>query len=159
MSLTPPASPSSTLAGPPFATTRDWQRVLDINLNGTFFVLCAAAKIMLIQTRILSAIDARPLQCGSIVNFSSIKGVVSITLSTAYTTAKHAVIGLTRTVSEGCAAKGLRVNAICPGYTETPITTKNLEVLRAMEERVESAVPIKRKGDRGWGVVFGRGKE
>ncbi|KAF2628227.1 NAD(P)-binding protein [Macroventuria anomochaeta] len=132
--------------GSAFAKTEDWNRVLDINLNGTFYVLRAAAAIMLEQEPIKSSIDGRPLQRGSIINFSSIQGVVGITLSTAYTTAKHAVIGLTRTASEDYAARGLRVNAICPGYTETPMTTKNPEVLKAMEERVESAVPMKRMG-------------
>lgn len=132
--------------GTAYATTDDWNRVLDINLNGTFYVLRAAAAIMLSQSPILSDIDGRPLQRGSIVNFSSIQGVVGITMSTAYTTAKHAVIGLTRTASEDYAARGLRVNAICPGYTETPMTMGNPEVLRAMEERIESAVPMGRMG-------------
>lgn len=126
--------------------TDDWHRVLDINLNGAFYVLRTAAAIMLEQEPIASSIDGRPLQRGSIVNFSSIQGVVGVTLSTAYTTAKHAVIGLTRTASEDYAHRGLRVNAVCPGYTETPMTTKNPEVLKAMEERIESAVPMKRMG-------------
>lgn len=132
--------------GAAFAATEDWQRVMDINVNGTFYVLRAAAKIMLQQDPILSALDGRPLQRGSIINFSSIQGVAGITLSTAYTTAKHAVIGLTRTASEDYAAQGLRINAICPGYTETPMTTKNPEVLKAMQERVGSAVPMRRMG-------------
>ncbi|KAH7068768.1 putative oxidoreductase [Paraphoma chrysanthemicola] len=132
--------------GAAFATTPDWQRVLDINVNGTFYVLRAVARIMLDQSPILSSIDSRPLQRGSIVNFSSIQGVAGITLSTAYTTAKHAVIGLTRTASEDYAAKGLRVNAICPGYTETPMTTGNPDVLKAMQESVGSAVPMGRMG-------------
>ncbi|KAF2106168.1 hypothetical protein BDV96DRAFT_654882 [Lophiotrema nucula] len=133
--------------GAAFAKTSDWQRVLDINITGTFFVLRAAAQVMLKQEPILSSIDGRPLQRGSIVNFSSIQGVVGITLSTAYTTAKHAVIGLTRTASEDYAGQGLRINAICPGYTKTPMTTKNSDVLKAMEERVASAVPMGRMGD------------
>ncbi|KND90764.1 3-oxoacyl-[acyl-carrier-protein] reductase FabG [Tolypocladium ophioglossoides CBS 100239] len=133
--------------GAAFATTADWHRVIDINLTGTFFVLRAAAKIMLKQEPITSAIDGRPLQRGSIVNFGSIQGVVGITLSTAYTAAKHAVVGLTRTASEDYAQDGLRINAICPGYTETPMTTKNPQVLKAMEERVASAVPMRRMGN------------
>lgn len=132
--------------GAAFAKTEEWQRVLDININGTFFVLRAAAKIMLKQDPILSAIDGRPLQRGSIVNFGSIQGVVGITLSTSYTTAKHAVIGLTRTASEDYAKDGLRINAICPGYTETPMTTRNPQVLKAMQERVATAVPMQRMG-------------
>jgi NAD(P)-dependent dehydrogenase (short-subunit alcohol dehydrogenase family) len=132
--------------GAAFAKTEDWKRVLDVNPNGTFFVMRAAARLMLKQEPIRSIIDGRALQRGSIVNFSSIQGVVGITLSTAYTTAKHAVIGLTRTASEDYAKDGIRINAICPGYTETPMTTKDPQVLEAMVERVASAVPMQRMG-------------
>ncbi|KAE8341997.1 hypothetical protein BDV24DRAFT_131158 [Aspergillus arachidicola] len=133
--------------GAAFAETSDWQRILDINLTGTFFVLRAAARIMLTQEPIRSSIDGRPLQRGSIVNFSSIQGVAGIPLSTAYTATKHAVIGLTRTASEDYAKDRLRINAICPGYTETPMTTKSPLVLQAMQERVATAVPMQRMGE------------
>ncbi|KAJ5676189.1 hypothetical protein N7462_009086 [Penicillium macrosclerotiorum] len=132
--------------GAAFAETADWERILNINLTGTFFVLRAAARIMLKQEPIKSSIDGRPLQRGSIVNFSSIQGVAGITLSTAYTTSKHAVIGLTRTASEDYAKDGLRINAICPGYTETPLTTKSPAILEAMVQRVATAVPMERMG-------------
>ena len=132
--------------GAAFAHTSDWRRVLEINLTGTFFVLRAAAKIMLQQDPIKSTIDNRPLQRGSVVNFSSIQGVVGIPLSTAYTVAKHGVLGLTRTASEDYAKDGLRINAVCPGYTETPMTTASPLVLQAMEERVGTAVPMRRMG-------------
>lgn len=132
--------------GTAFVKTQDWQRIMDINLTGSFFVLRAAAQIMLQQEPILSSIDGRPVQRGSIVNFSSIQGVVGITLSTAYTASKHAIMGLTRTASEDFAAKGVRVNAILPGYTETPLTTKNPDVFKAMQERIQTAVPMQRMG-------------
>ncbi|KAF1847893.1 NAD(P)-binding protein [Cucurbitaria berberidis CBS 394.84] len=132
--------------GAAYATTESWQRVLDVNLNGTFYVLRASARIMLTQEPILSSLNNRPLQRGSIVNFSSIQGVVGITLSTAYTASKHAILGLTRSASEDYANQGLRINAVCPGYTETPMTTKNPEVLKAMQERVQTAVPMQRMG-------------
>lgn len=132
--------------GAAFAQTADWSRVLNINLNGTFFVLRAAAKVMLKQEPIRSSINGRDLQRGSIINFSSIQGVVGIPLSTSYTAAKHAIIGLTRSASEDYAKDGLRINAICPGYTETPMTTKNPDVLKAMQERISTAVPMQRMG-------------
>ena len=130
--------------GAAFAPTKDWQLVLDVNLNGTFFVLRAAAKIMLKQDPILSSIDGRQLQRGSIVNFSSILGVVGVPLSTAYVASKHGVLGLTRTASEDYAKDGLRINAICPGYTETPMVMGSPLILQAMEERVGTAVPMRR---------------
>ncbi|KAJ5708815.1 Glucose/ribitol dehydrogenase [Penicillium malachiteum] len=132
--------------GAAFCETSDWERILNINLTGTFFVLRAAARIMLEQEPIKSSIDGRPLQRGSIVNFSSIQGVVGIPLSTAYTASKHAVIGLTKTASDDYASKGLRINAICPGYTETPLTTKSPQILQAMMERIGTAVPMERMG-------------
>ncbi|KAF4998619.1 hypothetical protein FGRMN_2945 [Fusarium graminum] len=132
--------------GVAFAHTADWNRVVNINLTGTFFVLRAAAKVMLKQEPIRSSINGRALQRGSIINFSSIQGVVGIPLSTSYTAAKHAIIGLTRSASEDYAKDGLRINAICPGYTETPMTTKNPEVLKAMQERITTAVPMHRMG-------------
>ncbi|RMZ85347.1 hypothetical protein DV737_g845, partial [Chaetothyriales sp. CBS 132003] len=143
--------------GAAFARTQDWLRVLDVNLNGTFFVLRAAAQVMLKQEPIRSSIDDRPLQRGSIVNFSSIQGLVGIELSTAYTTSKHAVLGLTRTASDDYAKDGIRINAICPGYTETPMTTRDPAVKKAMDERVHSAVPMQRMGtprEIADGVVF-----
>lgn len=132
--------------GTAFVETSDWDRILNINLNGTFFVLRAAAKIMLKQEPIRSTIDGRPLSRGSIVNFSSIQGVVGIPLSTAYTVSKHAIIGLTKTASEDYAKDGLRINAVCPGYTETPLTTKSPQILQAMMERISTAVPMERMG-------------
>lgn len=132
--------------GAAFAETADWKRIVDINLTGSFFVLRAAAQIMLKQDHILSSIDGRPLQRGSIVNFSSIQGVAGVPMSTAYTATKHAILGLTRTASEDYAKDGLRINAICPGYTETPLTTSDPMIAQAMKERVETAVPMARMG-------------
>ena len=132
--------------GAAFAKTADWKRIVDINLTGTFFVLRAAARIMLNQEPILSSIDGRPLQRGSIVNFGSIQAVVGVPMSTAYTATKHGVLGLTRTASEDYAKDGLRINAVCPGYTETPMTTASPLILQAMTERVATAVPMQRMG-------------
>ena len=132
--------------GAAFAETKDWQRVIDVNLNGTFFVLRAAAQIMLKQEPILSIIDGRPIQRGSIVNFSSIQGLVGVPLSTSYAVAKHAIMGLTKSASEDYAKLGLRINAVCPGYCETPMTTRDPAVLEVMMQKVASEVPMGRMG-------------
>ncbi|KAL4885409.1 hypothetical protein BJY04DRAFT_230956 [Aspergillus karnatakaensis] len=132
--------------GAAYVETRDWQRVMDINLTGSFFMLRAAARIMLKQEPIASSIDGRPLQRGSIVNFGSIQGVVGISASTAYAVSKHGILGLTRTASEDYAKDGIRINAVCPGYTLTPLTSQPA-VLKVMEEKVASSVPMARMGN------------
>jgi len=132
--------------GAAFAESKDWQRVLDVNLTGTFYVLRAAAKIMLKQDPILSSINGRPLQRGSIVNIASILGLVGVPMSTAYTASKHGVIGLTKTASEDYAKDGLRINAICPGYIATPMALNNALVSQTLEERVQTYCPMKRLG-------------
>ncbi|PSK55433.1 Levodione reductase [Elsinoe australis] len=133
--------------GVAYAKTSDWQRVMDVNVNGTFYVFRAAAQIMLKQEPIKSAIDGRSLQRGSIVNFSSLQGLVGVSLSAAYTASKHAVIGMTKSASEDYAAQGLRINAVCPGYTATPLTMDNPAVKAAMDERLANGtIPIKRIG-------------
>lgn len=131
------------------APTSEWLAVIDINLTGTFFVLRAAAQIMLTQSPLLSSIDGRALQRGAIVNFSSILGAVGVPLSTAYTASKHGVLGLTRTASEDLAGRGVKVNAVCPGYTETPMTMGDAVIKEAMDERVGSMVPSKSAGGMG----------
>ncbi|KAJ5618088.1 hypothetical protein N7537_003202 [Penicillium hordei] len=119
--------------GAAFCETSDWERILNVNLTGAFFVLRAAARIMLKQEPIKSSIDGRPLQRSSIVNFPSIQGVAGIALSTAW------------------------FNAICPGYTETPLATKSPQILAAMKEKVANAVIMARVGQLGDiadGVVY-----
>ncbi len=133
--------------GAAFAETKDWQRVLDVTLNGTFYVLRAAAKIMLEQNPMRSSIDRREIQRGSIVNIASILGKVGVPYSTAYTASKHAVVGLTKTASEDYARKGLRINAVCPGYVDTPLTSGGNELMRqAVQERSENWTPMGRLG-------------
>lgn len=102
--------------GSAHAETNDWRKVLSINLDGTFFVSRAVARIMLAQGPTHSSIDdGRRSAKGSIVNVASIAGVVGVIQSTAYASSKHAVVGLTKTTSEDHAKDGLRVNVVCPG--------------------------------------------
>lgn len=78
-------------------------------------------------------------------------------LSTAYTTSKHGVLGLTKTATDDYAKEDVRIYSICPGYTETRMTTHDRAVREAMDTRVHSAVPIQRMGtppEIADGVIF-----
>lgn len=88
----------------------DWQRVLDVDLTGTFNCSRAAGRVMADQGS------------GSIVNIASIAGLFGFRRRTAYTVAKHGVIGLTRVLAAELGPAGVRVNAICPGMIDTPLT-------------------------------------
>lgn len=88
-------------------TLKEFRRVLDINLLGTF--LCARAVLP-------GMLEAR---AGRIVNVASIAGLHGHPYITAYSASKHAVIGLTKCLAFEVVSKGITVNAVCPGYTET----------------------------------------
>lgn len=90
----------------------DWQFVMDVNLTGTFLFMKAAARHMLAAG------------IGSIVNLSSIAGARGVPDRAAYAATKAAVDSITKSAAVGWAARGVRVNAIAPGFTETPLVRK-----------------------------------
>lgn len=87
----------------------EFLRIIDINLNGVFRVARAALRVML------------PQGSGSIVNCASILGVFGQSQTAAYTAAKGGVVNMTRSLAIEAAPKGVRVNAIGPGYIDTPL--------------------------------------
>jgi len=96
-----------------------WQRHLAVNLTGTFYCMRAALPAMLERG------------WGRIINIASIAGKTGAPYISAYAASKHGVLGLTRSVALEVAAKGVTVNAICPGYVETDMTARALENITA----------------------------
>lgn len=112
----------------------EWNRIIDTNLRGVF--LCMKHQIPLILKQ----------GGGAIVNTSSGAGVIGIKGSPAYTAAKHGVIGLTRAAALDYAAKNVRINAICPGYIDTPMMGRFTGGTDEGRAKVISEEPIGRMG-------------
>jgi len=100
-----------------------WQRHLAINLSGTFYCMRAALPAMLEQG------------WGRIINVASIAGKTGAPYIAAYSASKHGVLGLTRSAALEVGGKGITVNAICPGYVDTDMTSRAAENIQAKTGR------------------------
>ena len=85
----------------------DWNRTLAVNLTGPFLTCREFGKIMLERGE------------GSIVNISSVAGLLGVSDRAAYNASKHGLVGLTRTLAAEWGGRGVRVNAVCPGWVKT----------------------------------------
>ncbi len=112
-----------------------WRRLIDVNLTGVW--LCLRHEVA--QMRAQSS-------GGVIINTASILGLVGSATSSAYVAAKHGVVGLTKTAAADHAEDNIRVNAVCPGYIETPMTE---ETMRRRGGRILARVPMARMGKAG----------
>lgn len=112
----------------PLTRTTDmlWQQMLAVNLTGTFLCTRAALPAML------------EAGWGRIVNVASTAGQRGYAYVAAYAAAKHGVIGLTRSLALEVAPKGITVNAVCPGFTETDLLAQSVDNIVAKTGRSSS---------------------
>jgi NAD(P)-dependent dehydrogenase (short-subunit alcohol dehydrogenase family) len=114
-------------ASAPLRRTDDdlWQRMLAVNLTGTFLCARAALPDMLAAGR------------GRIVNIASTAALRGYAYSSAYSAAKHGVLGLTRSLALEVARSGVTVNAVCPGFTETELVRESIANIVAKTGRTD----------------------
>jgi len=113
-----------------------WDRVVDVNLKGCFLVSKHVLPAMLERRR------------GSIIHIASVEGLEGIAGGSAYNASKGGLILLTRNMAIDYGRMGVRVNAICPGFVETPLLRSvfELELARPIEEEVREAHQLGRFG-------------
>lgn len=113
-------------------TTENWNRVIGINLTGLFFCMRYQIEAMLARGG------------GAIVNCSSTAGIRGAPYCAAYAASKHGVTGLTRSAALEYAQQGIRINAVCPGMIDTPMTQS--EDMREVIQQLIAGSPIGRIG-------------
>lgn len=109
----------------------DWERVISVNLKGVFNCCREVSKVMLKRRR------------GSIVNITSVVGVYGNAGQVNYSASKAGIIGITKTLAKELGKRGVRVNAIAPGFIQTDMTT---ELSEEHSEAIRQRIPLGRFG-------------
>jgi len=109
-----------------------WRRMLAVHVDGTFYCTREALKLMSRKNR------------GAIVNLSSVAALTGLEVVPHYSAAKGAILSFTRAVAKDVASRGIRVNAICPGYIDTPMTERMSPLIRTA---VIARTPLRRTGE------------
>jgi 3-oxoacyl-[acyl-carrier protein] reductase len=119
----------------------DWKRMLAVHLDGTFYCTREALKIM------------NPQMSGAIINLGSIMGTAGGAGAAAYCAAKAGILGFTRSLAREVVTRGIRVNAIAPGWIDTDMTS----FLDEMRTVIAAQTPMRRFGesdDIAWAAVY-----
>jgi NAD(P)-dependent dehydrogenase (short-subunit alcohol dehydrogenase family) len=113
-------------------TMADWDRTLAVNLTGPFLLSREFGKEMLRQGS------------GSIVNISSVAGLLGVSDRAAYNASKHGLIGLTRTLAAEWGGRGVRVNAVCPGWVKTEMDQEDQDLGGYTDADIVGRTPMAR---------------
>ncbi len=116
-------------------TLDDWDNVIRVNQSGVFYCMKEELKIMEAQGT------------GSIVNVASIAGMRALPKQLSYVASKHAVIGMTKTAAVEYARTDIRVNAVCPVFTNTPLVEGMFESNESLREKLVRTIPVGRYGE------------
>jgi NAD(P)-dependent dehydrogenase (short-subunit alcohol dehydrogenase family) len=113
-------------------TLEQWQRVMRVNLDGPFLLCKHLGGMMLRRGR------------GAIVNVASIAGLAAVSHRAAYNASKHGLIGLTRTLAAEWGGRGVRVNAVCPGWIKTEMDAADQGPGGYSDSDITNRVPMAR---------------
>jgi NAD(P)-dependent dehydrogenase (short-subunit alcohol dehydrogenase family) len=116
------------------STLEDWDRVIAVNQTGVFYCMKLALKQMENQGH------------GNIVNIASLAGLKASPNNISYSASKFAVVGMTKSAAMEYVSKNIRVNAVCPGYTESALLDKLKGAREDMDAMLKSVIPMRRFG-------------
>ncbi|MDG2194721.1 MAG: glucose 1-dehydrogenase [Polaribacter sp.] len=116
------------------ATIEDWDAVIAVNQTGVFYGMKLALQQMLTQGH------------GNIINVASLAGLKASLNNISYTASKFAVVGMTKSAALEYASKNIRINAVCPGYTESSLLDQLISARPDMDAMLKSVIPMKRYG-------------
>ena len=116
-------------------TLEDWDRVIAVNQTGVFYGMKCALQQMTVQGH------------GNIVNIASLAGLKASGKNLSYSASKFAVVGMTKSAALEYARQNIRINAVCPGYTETRLLDQLKSAKPEMEQRLLAYMPMGRFGE------------
>lgn len=113
---------------------KDWDRVIAVNQTGVFYCMKVALNQFMEQGY------------GNIVNIASLAGLKASPNNISYSASKFAVVGMTKSAAMEYASKNIRINAVCPGYTESALLDLLINAKPEMDSILKSVIPMKRYG-------------